>query len=90
MAEIDKALPNIKKSTIELPDQDKITESIAQQINQEQKAPDNIEIIQTEDIHDSKLIFCPSFEQMLKGDVTLAKDITTDTINDAINDYFNQ
>ena len=49
MAEIDKALPNIKKSTIELPDQDKITESIAQQINQEQKAPDNIEIIQTEE-----------------------------------------
>ncbi|ASF00488.1 hypothetical protein [uncultured virus] len=49
MAEIDKALPNIKKSTIELPGEDKITEAIAQQINQEQEAPDNIEIIQTEE-----------------------------------------
>ena len=49
MAEIDKALPNIKKSTIELPGEDKITEAIAQQINQEQEVPDNIEIIQTEE-----------------------------------------
>ena len=46
MAEIDKALPNVKKSTIELPGEDVITEAIEEQLQQEQEAPDNIEIVE--------------------------------------------
>ena len=49
MAEIDKALPNVKKSTIELPGEDVITEAIEEQLQQEQEAPDNIEIVETEE-----------------------------------------
>ena len=37
MAEIDKALPNSKRTTIELPDQKDIQEILAQEINREQK-----------------------------------------------------
>ena len=49
MAEIDKALPNVKKSTIELPGEDVISEAIQEQLQQEQEAPDNIEIVETEE-----------------------------------------
>ena len=35
MAEIDKALPNSKRTTIELPDQKDIQEALAQEINRD-------------------------------------------------------
>ena len=49
MAEIDKALPNSKRTTIELPDQNQIQEELVQEINKEQEQPDNIEIIETDE-----------------------------------------
>ena len=49
MAEIDKALPNVKKTTLELPSQDKITEVLAGEINKEQEQPEEIEVIETEE-----------------------------------------
>ena len=49
MAEIDKALPNVKKTTLELPSQDQITEVLAEEINREQEQPEEIEVIETEE-----------------------------------------
>jgi len=49
MAEIDKALPNSKRTTIELPDQKDIQEALAQEINREQKQPEEVEVIETEE-----------------------------------------
>jgi len=49
MAEIDKALPNVKKTTVELPGEAEIAESIQQELNREQEQPDNIEIIETDE-----------------------------------------
>ena len=40
MAEIDKALPNSKRTTIELPDQNQIQEELVQEINKEQQVPE--------------------------------------------------
>ena len=49
MAEIDKALPNSKRTTIELPDQNQIQEELVQEINKEQEQPEEIEVIETEE-----------------------------------------
>ena len=65
MTEIDKALPNTKRTTIELPDQNEIQESLAQEINKEQEQPDNIEIIETDE-GGAEISFDPS-KVMLEG-----------------------
>jgi hypothetical protein len=49
MAEIDKALPNSKRTTIELPDQNQIQEELVQEINKEQQVPEEVEVIETEE-----------------------------------------
>jgi len=65
MAEIDKALPNTKRTTIELPDQKDIQEALAQEINREQKQPEEVEVITTED-GGAEVAFDPS-QAMMEG-----------------------
>ena len=65
MAEIDKALPNSKRTTIELPDQNQIQEELVQEINKEQEQPDNIEIIETDE-GGAEISFDPS-KVMMEG-----------------------
>ena len=65
MAEIDKALPNSKRTTIELPDQNQIQEELVQEINKEQEQPDNIEIIETDE-GGAEISFDPS-QAMMEG-----------------------
>ena len=65
MAEIDKALPNTKRTTIELPDQKDIQEALAQEINREQKQPEEVEVITTED-GGAEVAFDPS-QAMAEG-----------------------
>jgi hypothetical protein len=65
MAEIDKALPNSKRTTIELPDQKDIQEALAQEINREQKQPEEVEVITTED-GGAEVAFDPS-QAMMEG-----------------------
>ena len=43
MSLIDKSFPNIKKKTVELPGQDKITEVLAQELNREQEQSEDFE-----------------------------------------------
>ena len=49
MSLIDKSLPNVKKKTVELPGQDKITEVLAQELNREQEQSEDIEVIETDE-----------------------------------------
>jgi hypothetical protein len=65
MAEIDKALPNSKRTTVELPDQKDIQEALAQEINREQKQPEEVEVITTED-GGAEVAFDPS-QAMMEG-----------------------
>ena len=65
MAEIDKALPNSKRTTIELPDQKDIQEILAQEINREQKKPEEVEVIETEE-GGAEISFDPS-QAMAEG-----------------------
>jgi len=65
MAEIDKALPNVKKTTVELPSEDDLTQVIEEQLQQDQDTPDNIEIIETDE-GGAEISFDPS-KIMMEG-----------------------
>ena len=65
MAEIDKALPNVKKTTVELPGEDDLTQAIEEQLQQDQDTPDNIEIIETDE-GGAEISFDPS-KIMMEG-----------------------
>ena len=65
MAEIDKALPNVKKTTVELPGEDDLTQAIEEQLQQDQDTPDNIEIIETDE-GGAEISFDPS-KVMMEG-----------------------
>jgi hypothetical protein len=47
--EIDKALPNTKRTTIDLPSKDDLEEVVVQELNKEQQAPEEVEVIETEE-----------------------------------------
>ena len=49
MAEIDKALPNSKRTKLELPDQGEIQDVLVQEINKEQSIPEEVEVIETDE-----------------------------------------
>ena len=65
MAEIDKSLPNTKRTKIDLPDQKDIQEALAQEINREQSVPEEVEVVTTED-GGAEVAFDPS-QAMMEG-----------------------
>ena len=65
MAEIDKSLPNTKRTKIDLPDQKDIQEALAQEINREQSVPQEVEVVTTED-GGAEVAFDPS-QAMMEG-----------------------
>ena len=65
MAEIDKSLPNTKRTKIDLPDQKDIQETLAQEINREQSIPEEVEVVTTED-GGAEVAFDPS-QAMMEG-----------------------
>ena len=65
MAEIDKSLPNTKRTKIDLPDQKDIQETLAQEINREQSVPEEVEVVTTED-GGAEVAFDPS-QAMMEG-----------------------
>ncbi len=65
MAEIDKSLPNTKRTKIDLPDQKDIQEALAQEINREQSVPKEVEVVTTED-GGAEVAFDPS-QAMMEG-----------------------
>jgi len=83
MAEIDKALPNTKRTKIDLPDQKDIQETLAQEINREQSVPEEVEVITTED-GGAEVAFDPS-QAMMEGSenhfANLAEYLEDDVLN---------
>ena len=83
MAEIDKALPNTKRTKIDLPDQKDIQDAIAQEINKEQSVPEEVEVTTTED-GGAEVAFDPS-QAMMEGSenhfANLAEYLEDDVLN---------
>ena len=65
MAEIDKALPNSKRTKLELPDQGEIQDVLVQEINKEQSIPEEVEVIETDE-GGAEISFDPS-QAMAEG-----------------------
>ena len=49
MADIDKALPNTQRTTVEIPGQDELSEQVIQELNRQQDVPEEVEVIETEE-----------------------------------------
>ena len=49
MAEIDKALPNSKRTKLDIPGQDEFEDVVVQELNREQAQPEEVEVIETEE-----------------------------------------
>ncbi len=65
MAEIDKALPNTKRTKINLPNEDEVQDLLRQEINKEQSVPEEVEVVTTED-GGAEVAFDPS-KVMMEG-----------------------
>jgi len=49
MADIDKALPNNKRTKIDIPSQGELEEVVVQELNKQQEQPEEIEVIETDE-----------------------------------------